>query len=106
MGLAEIVGLGLGLGVGLTVALGVAVAVAVAVGVAGGVGLVKITLIPSSGTGETTFLWPTTNQAKRTINKIMAKAPTKYPNLLFPCGSILGLIVILLLGKVNFWLRI
>lgn len=89
VGLGETVGLGfgVGLGVGLGLALGVGQAVAVGLGDNVGVGLTKITLTPSSGTGETIFCLPTTNQAKRIISKITTKAPTTYPNL-FACGSI------------------
>ncbi len=64
-----------GLTVGLAVAFGVGEELAEGVGVKllVGEGLVKITLIPSSGTGETTLLRPKANQTKRIISKMRPK---------------------------------
>jgi hypothetical protein len=68
-----VVGLFVGLAVGLVFGFRVGEAVASSVGLGVGVGVFKITLTPSSGTGETILFLPVASQAIITINNRTAK---------------------------------
>ena len=72
------VALMVGFGVGEEVALGVGVNSLVGEGPPAGGELVKITLIPSSGTGETTLFRPKANQENKMMSKMKPKIAAKY----------------------------